>query len=155
MTVQQDGFDDLLARLNEPRAESHKFTRQGEVLAGTVAKLDTGTTRDGDRVRIVVIDTGEKLCSVWLLHDALAGQMQKLRPTVGDRVAIRYNGRETSQAGRSYHSYTVVGERQEPAFSWDDGQSARTSAGTAEPASPEGDDLYPAEPNPFHDEPLY
>ena len=161
MSVQQeDRFADLKAKLDQPRAESYKFTRAGEILTGTVAKLDVGRTRDGDQVRIVVLDDGEALRSVWLLHDALDSQMRKLKPQPGDRIAIRYNGKETSAgSGRQYHSYTVVSDREQPAFSWDD--EVTGSAGgdesprfTADPwASDPGE--YPQEPNPFHDDPPF
>ena len=99
---QQDEFADLRKKLEQPRPESHKFTKRGEILAGTVLRLETGTTRDGDRVPIVVLDTGGEVPrSVWVFHDALDSQLRKLRPQAGDRLMIRYNGKETSGTGQA------------------------------------------------------
>jgi len=115
-------FDDLRRKLDEPRPESYRFETQGQELLGTVTGLDIGTTWEGERVRIVVVDAGDDgpPHSVWLLHDALKSQMTRLRPQPGDRIGIRYNGKETGKSGRSYHSYTVVTDRQAAAFTWDE-----------------------------------
>jgi hypothetical protein len=149
---QQDRFADLRKKLEQPRPESHKFTKRGEILAGTVLRLDVGTTRDGDRVRIVVLDTGGEVPrSVWLLHDALDSQMQRLRPQAGDRLMIRYNGKETSGNGRLYHSYTVVSDSEEPGFTW--GESLPAASGSSSAADDE--DSWRAEWSPSDDDAPY
>lgn len=143
--IQQDKFADLRKKLEQPRPESHKFARKGEVLAGTVLRLEVGTTRDGDQVPIVVLDTGGEVPrSVWVFHDALDSQLRRLRPQAGDRIMIRYNGKETSGTGRLYHSYTVVTDSEEPGFTWDERLPAASSAADDE-------DSWRSERNPFDD----
>lgn len=147
---QQDRFADLRRKLEQPRPESHKFTKMGEVLAGTVLRLEVGTTRDGDQVPIVVLDTGEQVPrSVWVFHDALDSQLRRLRPQAGDRLMIRYNGKETSGTGRRYHSYTVVSDSEEPGFTWDERLPAAASSAADDEDS---GDSWRAERNPFDDD---
>ena len=130
MASQKVSKADLLGKLDAPRPESYRFTEAGQVLSGTVAGLDVGTTYEGDRVRIVVIDPddGNPPCSVWLLHDAMRSQMNRIRPRIGERLAIRYNGKIMSRNERPYHSYTVVSDR-EAGADWDDDLSADDWAG--------------------------
>ena len=52
-------------------------------------------TDDGDDVRVY--------CKT-----VLRGQVLEEEPAIGSGIAIRYEGRETSQAGRKYDSYTMV-----------------------------------------------
>ena len=135
--------DDQDRRLAEPRAESYKFTTEGDTLKGTVRRLELGDTAYGP-CRIVVVDTPDGPRSVWLIHDALLSQMRKLRPEPGDRIGIRYNGRQQSGAGRSYHSYTVVTDRDAAGFSWDE-EPARQPA--VDPWATDGDGVpLPSEP---------
>jgi len=141
--------DDLDRKLDEPRAETFRFKARGDTVKGTVVRLEQATTEYGP-ARIVVLDTGTELRSVWLIHDALTSQMKKLRPKRGDRVAIRYNGKETSAAGRSYHSYTVVSDREPDGFSWDDEPDAQPGR---QAAAGEADDPWRGERNPFDGDP--
>jgi hypothetical protein len=107
------------AKLDQPRAETLKFTTAGDEIVGTVVRLDVADTEYGPQ-RIVVVDPGDgNLRSIWLLHDALRSQMAKLKPQPGDVVAVRYLGRQKSASGRSYHAYTVTTDKDRPQFSWD------------------------------------
>jgi hypothetical protein len=107
------------AKLDQPRAETFRFTKAGDEIAGTVVRLDMGETEYGPQ-KIVVVDPGDgNPRSIWLLHDALLSQMKKLKPQAGDVIAVRYLGRQQSGSGRSYHAYTVTSDRDQPQFAWD------------------------------------
>jgi len=130
------------AKLDQPRAETFRFAGEGDEIAGTVVRLDVADTEYGQQ-KIVVVDPGDgNLRSIWLLHDALLSQMRKLKPQVGDVIAVRYLGRQTSGSGRSYHAYTVSSDRERPQFQWD---SKAAAAG-------DGDEPLVVEPNPFDDD---
>ena len=140
------------AKLDKPRAETFRFAHEGDEIAGTVVRLDVADTEYGSQ-RIVVVDPGDgNLRSIWLLHDALRSQMEKLRPEPGDVIAVRYLGRQQAQgSGRSYHAYTVTTDADRPQFQWG-------SPGTRPPASstviPSGDG-EPSEANPFDEDPPF
>lgn len=125
----QDRLAAARAKLDQPRAEAFKFTSEGDEIAGVVVRLDVADTDYGPQ-KIVVLDPGDgKLRSIWLLHDALISQMEKLRPAPGDVIAVRYLGRQQAVAsGRSYHAYTVTTDRERPQFQWG---NAVPAAGTA------------------------
>jgi hypothetical protein len=139
------------AKLDQPRAETFRFAHEGDEIVGTVARLDEADTEYGTQ-RIVVLDPGDgNLRSIWLLHDALRSQMEKLAPEPGDVIAVRYLGRQQSGNGRSYHAYTVTSDRDRPQFQWgkrrrqqdtdppeEDGESYEFDDG--EPLPPEPDE---------------
>jgi hypothetical protein len=82
----------------------------GDVLSGTVERLDVGQTKLGER-RIIVVsadDTGE-LVSVWLTRSVLASELEKAKPREGDWVCVKYHGvREPKRADASpFHGYSV------------------------------------------------
>lgn len=139
----KDRLAEARARLDQPRAETFRFEKDGDEIAGTVKRLDTAETSYGP-AKIVVVDPGDgNLRSIWLIHDALLSQMRKLKPQPGDVIAVRYLGKQKSPAsGRSYHAYTVASDRDRPGFEWDGGSKAAA------------DDLpFAGDENPF-DEPL-
>jgi hypothetical protein len=126
------------ARLSQPRAETFRFEAAGDEIAGEVARLDIGDTTYGS-VRIVVLRTEDgSLRSVWLIHDALRSQMEKLKPQPGDVIAIQYLGKQVSGNGRSYHAYSVATPKDRPGFTWDAGDG-----GEENPFSPAESDTPP------------
>jgi hypothetical protein len=123
------GFDDLLGKLDQPRAESYRFAREGDVLAGTVRRVEMATDSAGARHPVVVLEAADgQLRSLWVFHDALLSQMRRLRPRPGDRIAVRYNGKRVSGTSRAYHDYDVVTDREAPGFDWDDSPAAPAPA---------------------------
>jgi hypothetical protein len=136
-------LEEARKRLDQPRAESWKGENAGDEIAGIVKRLDTAETAYGT-ARIVVVDPGDgQLRSIWLIHDALKSQMEKLKPDVGDCIAVRYLGKLNSpKTGRSYHAYSVSTDRDRPGFKWDGGPKSAV------------DDLpFAGDENPF-DQPL-
>jgi hypothetical protein len=146
-TVSQDRLAAVKAKLDQPRAETYKFTQEGDEIAGTVVRLEVASTDYGTH-KIVVIDPGDgNLRSIWLLHDALHSQFMKLKPQPGDVIAIRYLGRQQAAAsGRSYHAYTVTSDREQPQFQWDAAVAASPAAASSEDY--EFDDGTPLPPAP-------
>ncbi len=145
----QDRLAAARAKLDQPRAETFKFSKAGDEIAGIVARLDVADTDYGQQ-KIVVVDPGDgNLRSIWLLHDALLSQMEKLRPQPGDVIAVRYLGKQQAAAsGRSYHAYTVTSDRERPQFQW--GTPGAAAVAVAEdpwadgtPLPPEPDDDTP------------
>jgi hypothetical protein len=133
-TVAADGLAAARAALDEPRPEAWRHPQPDEEIAGTVVRTEEGDLGNGS-VPIVVIDTGDgNLRSIWVFHDALRSQLEKLQPQAGDAIAIRYNGKQKSANGRSYHSYTVGSDKPRAQFQWGK-QPQRDTAGDP----PEGD----------------
>jgi hypothetical protein len=134
MTMEKDRFEAAKRRLDEPRATTFRFEKAGDEIIGKVVRLDIASTEYGE-ARIVVVDPGNgELRSIWLFHDALISQMEKIRPGPGDVIAVRYHGLVMGTNGRKYHNYSVSSDKDTPQFSW----------------GPKPVELQPNEPNPFH-----
>ena len=84
----------------------------GEVLVGTVTGYDIGESSFG-RVHTCMIETEEgKRFSLWLSSKVLLSQFQKYRPKVGERIGLKYQGRDEA---KGYHRYRLVVDRPETA----------------------------------------
>lgn len=121
------GFDERIAALHdkaeEPLPESWKPTKPGEELAGTFVRLDKGTTSYGPCWIVVLESVKEpgKYASIWLFHTALLNQFKKARPTVGQLVLVRYEGKRKPKGdGNAYHDWKVLTESDGSGFSWDE-----------------------------------
>jgi hypothetical protein len=98
--------DGLLARLNGdgPTFETWK-PKPGDVLIGQVVDLDEIYGRHGSYPVVVVEQGGQRVA--WHAMPTVAkSELSKAAPEVGDRVAIRYDGK--AEAG--YLRFVVVGE---------------------------------------------
>jgi hypothetical protein len=99
-------MDGLLARLNGhgPTYETWK-PKSGDVLVGQVVDLDEGFSRHGSYPVVVVEQRGRRVA--WHAMPTVAkSELSKAAPEVGDRVAIRYDGKIDG----GYHRFVVVGE---------------------------------------------
>jgi hypothetical protein len=84
----------------------------GEILVGFVVGYDEGPTSYGP-VRTVIIareEDGQKV-TVWLSSTVLLDLFQKQKPRPGERVGVRYLGRDKA---KGYHKYHLVIDRPEP-----------------------------------------
>ena len=118
-TAAQQAIDAARAKLDQPKPEAFRFGEDGNEISGTVVRLEMGETPYG-KCPIVVIDTGNgTLRSVWLTHKALRGAVTRVRPQVGDGIAIRCLGERESGTGRTYTDYSAATDRDQT-FSWDD-----------------------------------
>ncbi|MFC1530668.1 hypothetical protein ACFL5T_00180 [Gemmatimonadota bacterium] len=96
--------------------------QDGDVIVGTVAGYQQGEGVYGP-VTILLLDeedregkpTGDRV-SVWLVHTMLWGEVRRLRPKPGERLAIR---RLSDNPNKSYKRYTVLVDRQnDQSTSW-------------------------------------
>lgn len=82
---------------------------EGEILEGTVMRLPTPGTRNGNRAFIF---TNDGLLGIPATarkgHSVLERELPELEVRVGDDVVITYNGmRNTADGERRYRHYTV------------------------------------------------
>jgi hypothetical protein len=88
----------------------------GAKVVGTVTDL---TARDGQFGRYAVVTIhaeGEGFdgeVAVHAFHEVLANELARVAPKVGDRIGIRYDGRDSD---KGYHRYRVRGE--DSRFDW-------------------------------------
>ncbi|BDG59923.1 hypothetical protein [Caldinitratiruptor microaerophilus] len=108
---------DLRELLNQPQPESWR-PEPGGVLVGVVVRIETLATRYG-AVPVVTVrpDDGGPLVAVWASHAVLRRELARRRPQVGQKIGIKYLGKQTGRNGASYQAYTVVTEGGN--FDWD------------------------------------
>jgi hypothetical protein len=106
------------------------------LLVGELVRVDEGHTAYGP-ARIVVLRDGDgRDWSVWLLHAVLKQEFAKLRPRIGELVAVKYNGAVEPRDSRAgYESYTVVVDRADDAADWDSLEGDVEPAPTSAPAA--------------------
>ena len=81
----------------------------GEILVGTIRRYDEGRTPYG-QVRTVIIqdeETGERV-SLWISGAVIRNEFDRLRPEPGERVGIRYLGKDQQ---KGYHKYKMRVDR--------------------------------------------
>lgn len=121
MTVpnSNDRFDDLERQASQDFPKSWVPSEADPSIVGEFRRLEQGTTAYGP-ARIVVLRTKDGAeRSVWLFHAVLKNEFSRVRPKVGELVAIRYLGKKQGAAGQSYEAYKVVAQRDEGAPDWD------------------------------------
>ena len=90
--------------------------KEGESIVGTVGDYQQGETMYGP-VTILLLDeedkegspTGDRV-SVWLAHKVLWDEVRRLRPRLGEKIAIR---RDSDHPHKNYKRYTVIVDRKE------------------------------------------
>lgn len=77
------------------------------------------TDADGEPVKTNAGEVTDEL-SVWLLHTVLVNECARAKPKPGERVGIKYLGKQKpSGGGNSFHAYRVKVDRvQEEEFDW-------------------------------------
>jgi len=121
MTVpnNNDRFDDLERQAAQEFPRSWVPSESDPSIVGEFRRLEQGTTAYGP-ARIVVIRTKDGAeRSIWLFHAVLKNEFSRVRPKVGELVAIRYLGKKQGAAGQSYEAYRVIAQRDEGAPDWD------------------------------------
>jgi hypothetical protein len=114
--------DDLASRLDGPTPETITLTNPGDSFVGTFLGLTTGRSKYGERPILLLADTNGQPRRIWVLHRVFWGELNKLRPAPGERIGIRYLGRQENRRGDdSYHAYEVVTDR---GVTWDDASHA-------------------------------
>lgn len=107
--------EELRRSLERPRPESWK-PQAGDSIVGRFDRLERGSTIHHPIVWIVVLvddETGVEQ-AVWCLHAALWAKIREAAPTIGDLIAIRYEGEgepDPRAKGKPAHRYRVIVDR--------------------------------------------
>lgn len=122
--------------------------KNGDIIAGTFVRLDSGMTSFGMSPIVVIRTEDGQERSVWLLHEALRSQLNRIRPNTGDKLAILYLGKtevKTKTQGRAseYHNYRVTSDKATEESSWDSLLGSATIQTTTEDDVPVSDDDIP------------
>jgi hypothetical protein len=85
-----------------------------ESVEGTIIEIADRAGYDDKPYPIIVLrkDSGDEV-ALHAFHTVLRSKLVELEPTVGDRLAVRYEGRIKSKTAghKPYHGYSVVHER--------------------------------------------
>jgi hypothetical protein len=103
----------LLAELDADRPEPWRPAEAGDEVIGVVTALTSGVGSTGDECEIVVLDTSEGQRAVWRWHTVLHDELKRVKPAVGDVLAVRYLGRQSGKGdeGRQFAAYRVAIKR--------------------------------------------
>lgn len=99
------------------------------VISGTLTGTQ-GRTRDG------LIDGR---IAVHAVHGVLKGELEQRRPAIGDRIAIKYLGKqEGKKGGADYEGYKVAHDPQDGASAWASAPTPAPPAPTTSAPAPTG-----------------
>jgi hypothetical protein len=116
---ESDRYDNLERQATQDFPRSWVPSEADPSIVGEFLRLEQGTTAYGP-ARIVVLKTKDgSERSVWLFHTVLRNEFARVRPKVGELVAVRYLGKKQGAQGQAYESYRVVSQRDEGAPEWD------------------------------------
>jgi hypothetical protein len=113
-------FDELMEQLKEldlngDYPKSWKVRTAGDQVCGYVLRWSKGESMAGTAPICTVGTEAGELVSVWCTQSALTSAMERQNPKVGEKVAIRYLGEETSKrTGATYKRFVVQVERDAP-----------------------------------------
>lgn len=120
----------------------------GDKIIGTVLELDTLESKFSGSYPLVVIETDDgEGNAIHAFHTVLRSELARKRPAIGDRLGIKYFGRDEDGG---YEMYRVILDRKEPdaraAVDWDDvAAGAAHELASADVAPPSDLDATPAE----------
>lgn len=131
----QERAERLAEKVNQGYPEAWK-PNAGETFVGVFQRLETGHTSYGQAWIAILTDpaSGQER-SIWLLHTALRNQFKRQAPAPGELVAVKYEGKTTSQSGMKYDNWTVRVDRGDTTPDWS------KVAGDDEPATASRDDF--------------
>lgn len=135
---------DLRRRVEELEDEPATSWRPkpGDVLVGEVVDLDTRSTEFDPAVPVVTLhtDEGERV-AVWAFHTVLRSELVKIRPELGDWLAVK----RLPDSDKGYKRYRVVPQKTKArAFAWD-----RVSVDGGDVAPEDRDEILHEEPKGF------
>lgn len=113
----------------------------GEKLVGTVVEVGERVSDYGGTYPVITVltdDGQEKVAHAF--HTVLKNELARLRPAPGDRIAVKYFGRDEA---RGYEKYRVLVDKPQPAAGPDWGKMAAEAAEELEelPMPPEEEAL--------------
>jgi hypothetical protein len=88
-------------------------------LIGTFVEMTSATTAYGP-CWVMVVELDDKTRrSVWLIHTVLRNELSRVRPEPGERIGVKYLGKQ-GEGATGYIGYRVKVDRpQGKAFDWD------------------------------------
>lgn len=109
-----DGFDGSYPPWWNP--EEH-----GNTLIGQLIRYEKGTTQYGPcHIAVIMDEDTGTVYSVWLQSFVLENRFREENPKPGERVGIKYLGRQSPKdGGAEYHNYHVQVDRRDQATPWE------------------------------------
>lgn len=102
----------------------------GDTLRGKVVDLDTGHSGYGSYPIVTIKSEEGGRFAVHGFHTALRNRLAAIRPSIGDRLSIRFDGDVTPKSGgQQYKGYSVTSpdKKASPSF-WDNHTERNTAA---------------------------
>lgn len=128
----------LQERLNAPEPETWRpddpQSGHGRLLIGELLAVQEGHTAYGPKQIAVLRDAEGKLWNVWLLNQVLANEFARQQPTLGEMLALAYDGRIQRANGPDYEKYRLVIDRKGQQVAWHGAHDDPTPAPANEPA---------------------
>ena len=90
-----------------PSGDYFKFEQPGDTITGTITAIRKHTFADGKVAAELVIDTDDGPKSVTAGQVMLARKLAEVRPSEGDKIAIRFDQTEQRQGGKTLKHFTV------------------------------------------------
>jgi hypothetical protein len=112
--------NDVNAQVDREYAQAWR-PNPGDKLVGEVVELSQREGLYGVYPIITVREDDGTERAVHAFHAVAAAELAKVRPQVGERIAIKYVGQEPTADGRSgsfYHRYRVAVDRPAAPFNW-------------------------------------
>lgn len=110
----EDRAKALTDKLDEGYPEAWIPEQPGDMMVGIFKRLESAQTTRGLR-HIVVLGSPRNLDfekAIWLHHTALRNQFRQAAPAAGEMVAVRWEGKKTSEStGQEYDGWTVRVDR--------------------------------------------
>lgn len=101
-------------------AEAWRPTTPGDTLDGTVETITAREAGQGPYPVLTLRRADGTRAAFHAFRKVAQGELGRVRPRVGERIAIRFGGEKVSAAGNRYYAYHVAAvDRPEPAFDWD------------------------------------
>lgn len=96
---------------------------EGDVLEGVIMSIDTGTNEYGTYPIVTIQQADGTSQAAHAFHAALRSQLARVRPTLGQKIGIKYLGKQAAKnptPGRSdYANYRVIVPEGLGGYNWD------------------------------------
>jgi len=103
-------LQDLRARAEEYDDEPAESWRPkpGDVLVGELVEIETRSTEYDDTVPVLTLrDDNGRLHAFWAFHTVARGELAKVRPAIGDWLAIR----RLADSDKGYKRYKIIPDK--------------------------------------------
>ena len=87
------------------------YLAEGSKIVGKIKRYDKAYTIYGEAWICQIEDDEKGLLSVWLTHAVLIDRFKKLKPKLGERIAIKCFGKHSE---KKYWRFKVIMDRLEP-----------------------------------------